>query len=178
MDYFSPFWGPKMLSIVVEPQGVLTCWSSTLAVVANSCLFHGLLLAVSCNITNRFWAPKQFPKLLNPKVCLRVGHQHSQFCPILSCFLDYYSLFSGPVVISRLTNPRVRLRVGHQHSWFLLILARFVDNYSPFCGPEPISMVVELQGALTCRSSTITIWADSGPFLGLLLYFGVSESFL
>ena len=38
-------------------------------------------------------------------------------------------------------------------------------------------MVVELQGALTCRSSTITVWADSGPFLGLLLYFGVSESF-
>ena len=37
-------------------------------------------------------------------------------------------------------------------------------------------MVVEFQGALTCRSSTITVWADSGPFLGLLLYFGVSES--
>ena len=30
-------------------------------------------------------------------------------------------------------------------------------------------MVVELQGALTCRSSTITVWADSGPFRGLLL---------
>ena len=38
-------------------------------------------------------------------------------------------------------------------------------------------MVVKLQGALTCQSSTITVWADSGPFLGLLLYFGVSESF-
>ena len=38
-------------------------------------------------------------------------------------------------------------------------------------------MVVELQGALTCRSSTITVWSGSGPFLGLLLYFGVSESF-
>ena len=38
-------------------------------------------------------------------------------------------------------------------------------------------MDVKLQGALTCRSSTITVWADSGPFLGLLLYFGVSESF-
>ena len=33
-------------------------------------------------------------------------------------------------------------------------------------------MVVELQGALTCRSSTITVWADSGPFLGVLLSFG------
>ena len=38
-------------------------------------------------------------------------------------------------------------------------------------------MIVELQGALTCRSSTITVWADSGPFLGLLLYFGVTELF-
>ena len=69
------------------------------------------------------------------------------------------------------------LRVGHQHSQFWPILARFMDYYSPFWGPKAISMVVELQGALTCRSSTITVWADSGPFLGLLLYFGVSESF-
>ena len=38
-------------------------------------------------------------------------------------------------------------------------------------------MVVELQGALTCRSSTITVWDDSGLFLGLLLSFGVPESF-
>ncbi len=52
-----------------------------------------------------------------------------------------------------------------------------MDYYSPFWGTKAISMVVEFQGALTCRSSTITVWADSGPFLGLLLYFGVSESF-
>ena len=69
------------------------------------------------------------------------------------------------------------LRVGHQHSQFWPILARFMDYYSPFWGPKAISMVVELQGALTCRSSRITVWANSGPFLGLLLYFGVSESF-
>ena len=30
-------------------------------------------------------------------------------------------------------------------------------------------MVIEPQGALTCRSSTLTILADSGPFRGLLL---------
>ena len=81
MDYYSRFWGPEAISIVVELQGVLTCWSSTLT------------------------------------------------------------------------------------------------YYSPLWGPKVISMVVELQGALTCRSSTITVWAGSGPFLGLLLYFGVSESF-
>ena len=33
-------------------------------------------------------------------------------------------------------------------------------------------MVVGPQGALTCRSSTIAVWADFGPFLALLLSFG------
>ena len=33
-------------------------------------------------------------------------------------------------------------------------------------------MVVEPQGALTCRSSTIAVWADFGPFLALILSFG------
>ena len=47
-----------------------------------------------------------------------------------------------------------------------------MDYYSPFWGPKAISIIVELQGALTCRSSTITVLADSGPFLALLLYFG------
>ena len=46
MDYYSPFWGPEVISIVVELQGVLTCWSSTLAVLADSGPFHGLLLTV------------------------------------------------------------------------------------------------------------------------------------
>ena len=46
MDYYSPFWGPEAISIVIEPQGALTCWSSTLAVLADSGTFHGLLLTV------------------------------------------------------------------------------------------------------------------------------------
>ena len=50
-----------------------------------------------------------------------------------------------------------------------------MDYYSPFWGPEPISMVDEPQGALMRRSSTIVVWADFGPFLGLLLYFGVPK---
>ena len=66
----------------------------------------------------------------------------------------------------------MRLRVGHQHSQFWPILARFVDYYSPFWGPEAISMVVGPHGVLTCRSSTIAVCADFGPFLALLLCFG------
>ena len=66
-------------------------------------------------------------------------------------------------------NPGVRLRVGHQHSRLLSILTRFMDYYSPFWGPKAISMVVEPQGALTCRPSTLASLADSDPFRGLLL---------
>ena len=45
-DYYSPFWGPVAISIVVEPQDVLMCWSSTLVLLADSGPFHGLLLTV------------------------------------------------------------------------------------------------------------------------------------
>ena len=40
------FWGPKAVSTVVEPQGAVMCWSSTLIVLANSGPFCGLLLIV------------------------------------------------------------------------------------------------------------------------------------
>ena len=46
VDYYSPFSGPEEISKVVEPQGALTCQSSTLTVLADSGLLHGLLLTV------------------------------------------------------------------------------------------------------------------------------------
>ena len=46
VDYYTPFWGPEAISIVVEPQGVLTCRSSTHADLADSGPFLGLLLTV------------------------------------------------------------------------------------------------------------------------------------
>jgi len=126
VDYYSPFWGPEAISIVVEPKDALTCRSSTLAVLADSGPFCGLLLAVSgpggistideplvrlCfghqqsrflsilslswTITHRFGVLKRFPLLSNPKVCLRVGRQVSQFWPILARFLDYYSVLGS-----------------------------------------------------------------------------------
>ena len=102
VDYYSRFWGPKAFSMVVEPQGVLTCPSSTLKVLADSGPFHGLLLTVlgsrgdihdyrapgcahvSDIKTHRFLVPKRFRCLSNPKVRLRVGHQQSQFGLILA----------------------------------------------------------------------------------------------
>ena len=38
--------GPEVISVLVEPQGALTCRSSTLTVLADSGPFHGLLLTV------------------------------------------------------------------------------------------------------------------------------------
>ena len=44
VDYYSPIWGPTAIPIDVEPEGALACRSSTLAVLADSGLFRGLLL--------------------------------------------------------------------------------------------------------------------------------------
>ena len=53
-----------------------------------------------------------------------------------------------------------------------------MDYYSLFWGPGVISMIDETRGAFTCRSSTLTIWANSGLFHGLLLtVLGVPERF-
>src|SRR6187399_234889 len=77
--------------------------------------------------------------------------------------------FWVPRRLPRLRNRGVRLRIGHQHSRFWPILARFVDYYSLFWGHGVISMIEEPRGAFTCRSSTLAVLGDSGPFRGLLL---------
>ena len=56
------------------------------------------------------------------------------------------------------------------------MLARFVDYYTLFWGLGVISRIDEPQGALTCRSSTLTILADSILFRGLLLTILGSQS--
>src|SRR3954466_11282326 len=63
----------------------------------------------------------------------------------------------------------MRLRVGHQPSQFWPILARFVDYYSLFWVLRVISTIDEPHGTLTCRSSTLAVLADSGPFCGPLI---------
>ena len=75
-----------------------------------------------------------------------------------------------------LSNHKARLRVGHQQSRFWPILARFVDYYKLFWGPRVISMINKPRGAFTCRSSTLVVFVDSGPFHGLLLTFLGSRS--
>ena len=77
--------------------------------------------------------------------------------------------FGVPECFPRLKNPGMRLRVGHQHWQFWLILARFMDYYSLFWGPGVITTINKPWNASTCRSSTLTVLADSGPFHGLLV---------
>ena len=46
MDYYSLFWGPRVISTIDEHRDAFMCRSSTLAVLADSAPFHGLLLIV------------------------------------------------------------------------------------------------------------------------------------
>ena len=100
---------------------------------------------------------------------LRVGHQHSQFWPILARSVDYYSPFWVPVVISKINEPWGAFPC---RSSALAVLA----DSGPFCGllltlwgPGVIFMINEPWVAFTCRSSTLAVLADSDPFRGLLL---------
>ena len=170
VDYYSLFWRPGVNSTINKPWGALTCRSSTLAVFLD-------FDPISWTITQHFVVRKGFPWLSNPKVCLRVGPQDSQFGRLwpVSWTITQFPGFRG---ISMIDEPRVRFRFGHQHSRFLSILACFVDYYSLFWAPGVISTIKEPRGVLTCRSSTLTALADSGPFHGLLpTIFGSGSDF-
>ena len=43
-----------------------------------------------------------------------------------------------------------------------------MDYYSLFWGPGVICTINEPRGVFSCRSSTLTVLANSGPFRGLL----------
>ena len=62
MDYYSPFWGPKGISMVVELQGALTCRSSTLAILADSSPFH--------EYYSLFWGPGTISIVVEPQGAL------------------------------------------------------------------------------------------------------------
>ena len=84
--------GPRVISTIDEPRGAFTCRSMTLTILAN---FWSIL----STITHRFGVPERFPLFTIPGVRLRLCRQHSQFWPILTRFVDYYSSFRGPEAI-------------------------------------------------------------------------------
>ena len=146
--------------------------------VSHQQLQFGPILARFVDYYSLIWGPKAISMVVDPMLCLLVGRQDSQFGPVLACFLDDYSLFWGPGVISMVDEPRMHLRVRRQHSQFRLILVRFMHYYSPFGGPREIFMIDDPHGAFACRSSTLAILADPGPFHGLLLTVWGPERFL
>ena len=114
MYYYSPFWGPKAISIVVEPQRALTCRSSTIVVLADSGPFLGLLLTVLGSYIGReqsqfcrFW-----PVSWTITHCFGVPGAFTYRSSTLAVFvdltrsMDYYSPFWGPEAISMVVEPQ------------------------------------------------------------------------
>ena len=124
LDYYSPFWCPEAISIVVELQGVLTCWSSTLPVLADSGPFRGPLLTV-------LGSQSDFHGCRTP-MCAYVlvinNHSLGRFWPVSWTI----TLFWGLGVISMIDEPLVRLCVGDQHSHIQPIQVHFVHYHSAF----------------------------------------------
>ena len=113
------FGGPEAIFIVVEPQGVLTSWSSTLPVLADSGPFHGLLLTV-------LGSQSDFHHCRTPRcayVSVINNHSLGRFWPVSWTI----TLFWGLRVISTFDEPRGAFKF---RSSTLTILA----NSGPFCG--------------------------------------------
>ena len=162
MDYYSLFWGPGVISTINEPWSAFTCRSSTIAILADSDPFLGLLLTV-------LGSQSDFHSSITPR-CAYMSVMN------IGCFGRFWPVswtitqcFGVQEWFPWLPNPRVRLRVGRKHSLFWPILACFMDYYLLFWGPRVTSTINKPWGAFMCRSSTLAVLADSGPFLGLLL---------
>ena len=158
MDYYLQFCGPKAISMVVGPKVRLRGDNRSL----------GRFWPVSWTIT-QFWGPEVISTIDESQGAFTC---RSSTLTILVDSGPFRALLLTIWVLERfpqLTILGVCLRVRRQHSQFWSILSRFVDYYSLLWGPKAISLVVEPQGAVTCRPSTIAVLADSGPFLGLLL---------
>ena len=154
VHYYSPFWGPEAISIVVEPQGVLTRWSSTLAVLADSGPFHGLLLTV-------LGSQSDFHGCRTPRcayVSVINNHSLGRFWPVSWTI----TLFWGLGVISTIDEPRDAFTCRSS------TLTYSADS-SPFWGPRAISTIDEPRGAFMCLSSTLTVLANSDMFRGQLV---------
>ena len=160
MDYYSPFWGPEAISIVVEPKDALTCRSSTLAVLADSGPFCGLLLAVS--------GPGGISTIDEPLVRLCFGHQQSRFLSIMSLSWTITHRFRVLKRFPLLSNPKVCL--------VLVVKSRSFGRFWPvswiitqFWGPDVISTIDEPRGCVYVSVINTHNFGQFWPSHGLLL---------
>ena len=165
MDYYSLFWGPIVIFTINEPWDAFTCRSSTLVVLADFGPFLGLLLTDLGSVS-------EFHDFRTPG-CLYISFSNNpRFVRFWALSWTITHRFGVTKRFPWLSNPNVCLRVGHQHSKFWPVLTRFVHYYSPFWGSEAITIVVEPQGALTCRSHS-QIWLILARFMDYYSLFGV-----
>ena len=88
VDFYSLFWGPGVISTVNKPWVAFTCRASTLAVFVDSDMFPGLLLTL-------LGSQSDFHDCRTPR-CAYVSVIHTRgFWPILSLFMDYYSVLGS-----------------------------------------------------------------------------------
>jgi hypothetical protein len=92
------FWGPGVISTIDEHRGAFMCRSSTLAVLADSGPFLGLLLT--------FLGPGAISTIDEPRGAFMCRSSIILVFPILGSFMDYYSPFWGPRAISTIDDPR------------------------------------------------------------------------
>ena len=127
------------------------------------------ILARFMDYYSQFWGPgviSTISELWGVFSCLSsalaIFVDSDPFCGLLLTVLRSQSDFHG------CRTPRCAyVLVVKTHS-----LGRFWPvswTITQFWGPEVISMIDEPWGAFKCRSSTLTILANSGPFRGLLL---------
>ena len=150
-----------MISTIDEHRGAFMCRSTTLAVWADSGPFHGLLLT----------------DLGSLRISM-INEPRGAFMYRLSTFLDLSDsgLFHGLLLTvwgsqsgfhGCLTPRCAYVSVINNRSFGRLWLVSW--TITQFWGPELIFMIHEHWGAFMCRSSILTILADSGPFHALLL---------
>ena len=134
-----------MISMIYEPRGAFTCRSMTLTILAN-------FWSVLCTITHRFGVPERFPLFTIPGVHLRLCRQHSQFWPILTRFMNYYSTFRGPEAISIVVDPQDVLMCWSSTLVVLADSGPFHGLLLTVLGPQS-----DFHGCLTPRCAYVSI---------------------
>ena len=150
-----------MISTIDEPRGAFTCRSSTLAVLAVSDPFPGLLLTV--------YGPKAISTVVKPQGALTCRSS------TLAVFVDF-DPFRGLLLNVLWSQSDFHGCQSPRSAYMSVINNRSLGRFWPvswtttlFWGHRVISMINEPQGVFTCRSSTLTYLAESCPFRALLL---------
>ena len=122
MDYYSLFWGPRVISTINKSWDAFTFQSSTLPVLADSGLFHGVLLTVLGSQSDYH----EYKTLGCVYMSVINTRSFGRFWPVSWTITHRFRV---PKRFPWLSNSKVHLRVSDQQSQFGSILARLLDYY-------------------------------------------------